>query len=107
MESAVEEISRMSVLALATLADGRLQTFFVDGRNTLWSQWQVDDGSDPPDWEQAAQVVPSPGPVTGVAVTTAPHGGVTVMVAKTDGTFAISSKPGPNPNAGWSPWESI
>ena len=45
MESAVEETAGMSALALATLADGRLQTFFVDGRNTLWSQWQADDAS--------------------------------------------------------------
>ena len=50
MESAIEETSGMSALALATLADGRLQAFFVDGRKTLWSQSQVDDGSDPPDW---------------------------------------------------------
>jgi hypothetical protein len=97
----------MSSLAVATLAGGRLQTFFVDGHNTLWSQWQVDDGSDPPDWGQITQVNPSPGAVTNVAVTTASHGGLTVVVAKTDGTFAISTKSGPDPNAGFSPWQRI
>jgi len=98
----------MSSLAVATLADGRLQTFFVDGRNTLWSQWQVDDGSDPPDWGQIIQVDPSPGrPVISVAVTTASHRGITVLVAKTDGTFAISTKPGPDPYAGFSSWGLI
>jgi hypothetical protein len=67
----------MSALALAPLADGRLQTFFVDGGNSLWSQWQVDDGSGQPDWGQITLVDPSPGAVTSVAVTAGSHGGVT------------------------------
>lgn len=96
----------MSDFALARLSDGRLQSFFVDDAGVLWSRWQI-FGQGPDDWEPNTKVIPSPGTVTNVAVTTAPEGGITVVVTRSNGTCAISTKPGPDPNAGWSDWQDI
>lgn len=96
----------MSDLAVATLSDGRLQTFYVDDAGVLWSRWQV--SGEPPDvWQPKTKVDPSPGIVTNVAVTTTPQGDVTVLVTRRDGTYVVSVKLGPDPNAGWSDWQVI
>jgi hypothetical protein len=96
----------MSTLAIATLVDGRMQSFLVDDNNTLWSRWQI-YGSVPLAWGTNIKVLPTPGAVVSVAATAMLDGSVTVMVGRTDGTFAISQKPGTDPNAGWSAWVSI
>ncbi|WP_263365023.1 hypothetical protein [Edaphobacter acidisoli] len=40
-------------------------------------------------------------------MTTTPQGDVTVLVTRRDGTYVVSVKPGPDPNAGWSDWQIV